>query len=162
MEIGKTKVAPFFCCTPTLWGLSSLICKMNSSCGFTLGIVTVLILSAALVIILASVPSDKAKFALGFSISVALLVSPYLWTYSQTALLLPILICLVILERRRLPYMLVAPFTLYIAFFSSMIVFLSIVIGEDVLSSLVPLAVLTIIFVLYRRDHPKPQQSQIN
>jgi hypothetical protein len=151
IEIGRSKIELLFCCTPTLWGLGSLICNFNPGCGFKLGMISALILSAILLIFLAQIPVGEVRFVLGLSIPIVLLVSPYLWTYSQVSLLIPILIMLDILKRRQLPYMLVAPFTLYIALFTSGIVFLSIKIGSDGLSSLVPLVVLVIIFLCYRQ-----------
>ena len=155
IEIGRSKIEPLFCCTPTLWGLGSLTCNFKIGCGFALGMISAIILCVILLIILARIPIRDARFALGFSIPVALLVSPYIWTYSQVSLVIPILIILGVLSGRQLPYMLVAPFTLYISLFSSGIVFLSIKIGEDVLSSLVPAAVMVILLLVYRYSNEK-------
>ena len=149
LQIGRTKIEALLCCTPTIWGFSSLLCGFNLVCGFRLAIVASILLGILLMTRLIKLPDSGAKFVLGFSIPIALLVSPYLWTYSHLILILPILIILGIMKHRKMSYMLVAPFILYIALFSSAIVFISIRVGVDVLSSLVPLVVFALFWLFH-------------
>jgi hypothetical protein len=150
LNIGINKTTNNYCCTPTIWGLMSYACKFNLNCGFTLGRVSAIVLCIILLLILIPIPITDAKFVLGLSIPIALLVSPYLWTYSEAILVIPIFLILGIMNYKHLPYILVAPFTLYIALFASVIVFLSIKIGVDVLSSLVPISIFFILVQFYR------------
>ena len=153
IEISRSKNEPLFCCTPTIWGLGSALCNFNPGCGVVLGIIIALGLCSILLVLLAPIPTGEVKFVFGLSIPVALLVSPYLWTYSQISLLIPIMIIQDFLKNRQLPYLLVAPYTLYVALFTSGIVFLSIKIGVDVLSSLVPLVVFAMLILCFRYNN---------
>jgi len=167
LHIGGTKIESLVCCTPTIWGLSSLFCRFNMVCGVKLGIALASVLSVIMGVILVKRRDMGTRFLLGLLIPIALLVSPYLWTYSHISLLLPILVILGMLRHRKLPFMLVAPFPLYITLVSSGIVFLSIRVGVDVLSSLVPLVVFGLLLVLWRvfgeEEAPITQpDSQVN
>jgi hypothetical protein len=153
LEMGGKKLESSFCCTPTLWGLSSLFCNFDMSCGLIVGAVIALLACALLFLLLTQIPNNKANIALGLSIPVALLVSPYLWTYSQIILLIPILIIVVILKEEHFPYLLTTPFPLYMALFSAGIVFVSMRIGVDVITSLVPIVVFTTLLLSYLNYH---------
>jgi hypothetical protein len=153
LDIGMNKTTNNYCCTPTLWGLASLSCKFGINCGFTLGMVFVIILSIIFSVILIPMSTTDAKFVIGLSIPVALLVSPYLWVYSQSILIIPILMITGILAKRNLPYILVATFPLVMALFASALVYLSIRVGVDVLTSIVPLSIFCILLFLYRLYH---------
>jgi hypothetical protein len=150
LHIGGAKIESLICCTPTIWGLSSLACKFNLLCGSRLGMIASSVLSILLVVILARRRDLGIRLLLGLCIPISLLVSPYLWTYSHISLLLPILVIMGIIKHRKMPYMLVAPFPLYMALLSSGIVFLSIRVGVDVLSSLVPLVVFGLLLLIWR------------
>ncbi len=150
LGIGSTKFASTFCCTPTLWGLAFLSCRLNSSCSLILGTIFSVVLALLMLFVLYKIPTAESEYAIGLSIPAALIISPYLWVYSQAVLIIPILMIMVLLDRRNWSYLAVATFPLLIALFSSVMVYVSITVGIDVLSSVIPIVVLIFLWYLYR------------
>lgn len=148
--IGSTKLEATYCCTPTIWGLAFLSCRFNFTCFLPLGVIFTAILAAIMLFVLYRIRLSDPTFAIGLSIPAALLISPYLWVYSQAILVIPILIIMVLLDEKRWPYLAVATFPLIIALFASAMVIVSIQVGIDVLSSIVPLSVLIMLGYLYK------------
>jgi hypothetical protein len=138
---GGNKIESTICCTPTIWGLSSFFSKFDMWRGLIVGIIIATIFSAISICIISIIPSHQAFFAIGLIIPASLLISPYLWTYSQIVLLISIFIIINIMKRRNFHYLLTAPFLLYIALFSGGIVFISMRVGVDVFTSLVPVVI---------------------
>ena len=152
LSIGGSKTEQNFFSTPTLWGMTSLVCKPNLACVQWLG--GILAISLALVtlwLILRKTAQDM-PFVLGMAICATLFISPYLWTYSQLLLILPLLLVTVALYRQRQPYLLTASFPLLMALFSFGMVGLAMVIGADMLSALVPLLMGGLLLLVYRKD----------
>jgi hypothetical protein len=148
--IGSTKLESTYCCTPTLWGLAFLSCRFNSNCFLPLGAILATILAIIMLFVLYRLPLSEPTFAIGLSIPAALLISPYLWVYSQAILVIPILMIMVLLDEMRWPYLAVATFPLIIALFASSIVIVSIQVGIDALSSIIPLSILIMLGYLYK------------
>ena len=158
LRYGTNKVEENACCTPTLWGFASMTCGFNLKCGFVLGIFLTILLSVFILFLLFRVQDNDSSFAIGLSIPAALLISPYLWTYSQIILILPILLITNILRQKKIAYLLVATFPLVIGLISSSIVYISIGIGVDTISSIVP-AIILLILLLFNKNpiiHKEP------
>ena len=153
LRYGTNKVEENACCTPTLWGFASMTCGFNLKCGFVLGIFLTILLSVFILFLLFRVQDNDSSFVIGLSIPAALLISPYLWTYSQIILILPILLITNIMRQKKIAYLIVATFPLVIGLISSSIVYISIGIGVDTISSIVPLIVLIFFFLAYRQTH---------
>jgi hypothetical protein len=156
LSIGSQKIGSTICCTPTLWGLSSLICSFELSSALKMGTIVVILVCLLQLVIFFQIPGDRADIAFGFSIPVSLLISPYLWTYSHIILLIPILIIVRTLKERHYPFLITGPFPLYMALLSGAIVFISMKIGVDVVTSVVPIITFIVLFFLnykqlYRR-----------
>jgi hypothetical protein len=149
---GSGKVGANICCTPTLWGFSSMISGFNLDIGLILGILLTTILCILTFFLLYQIRPEDSKFAVGLSIPTALLVSPYLWTYSQIILLIPILIIVGIIKDIKSPYLIGVTFPLFVSLFSSLIVNLSIEIGVDTISALVPIMIFIILLWFFSRN----------
>jgi len=152
LSFGVNKVSLNFYSTPTLWGLSALACKPSLSCVYWLGA----ILSGVAVLMLFWVFLRKSAqdsfFIMGLVICITLLISPYLWTYSQLLLILPILMITVAFYRMQWPYLLTTSFPLLLDLFSFGMVGFATIIGADLLSALVPLVVGGLLLLVYRKD----------
>jgi len=150
---GSGKVGANICCTPTLWGFSSMISGFNLDIGLVIGISLTTILCILTFFLLYQIQPEDSEFAVGLSIPAALLVSPYLWTYSQIILVLPILLIVNDLTRNKFSYLISITFPLVIGLFSSAIVFVSIKVGVDTISSLVPLIIYLILIIMFHRKN---------
>jgi hypothetical protein len=149
---GSGKIGANICCTPTIWGFSSMISGFNLDIGLVLGILLTIFICILTFFLLYQIQPEDSKFAVGLSIPAALLVSPYLWTYSQIILVLSILLIVNNLRQNRFPYLITVTFPLIIGLLSSAIVIVSIKVGVDTISSLVPLIIyLILLFVFHRK-----------
>jgi hypothetical protein len=149
---GSGKIGANICCTPTLWGFSSMISGFNLDIGLVFGILLTVFLCILTFFLLYRIQSNDSRIAVGLSIPAALLISPYLWTYSHIILVLPILLIVNDFRQAGFPYLVFTTFPIIIGLLSSAIVFVSIKIGVDTISSLVPLIIyLMLLFVSHRK-----------
>lgn len=103
LSIGSGKFSSTFGFSPTVWGLAAWLTGFRPSLGIPLGSLAALLV-VALVAWSLSKTHDPA-LALSGMVVLALLITPYLWSYDQTLLLLPIAVCtLALLDR--MPYLL--------------------------------------------------------
>lgn len=90
-SIGNLKVSQNLWGVPTLWGLGSLLCGRTSGCTLAFGGVTSALLVAAFIWLVIGRWKDISPFTLtALASAVTLLVTPYIWTYDQLLLLLPV------------------------------------------------------------------------
>lgn len=156
LTIGGNKVSQNFYSTPTLWGLSSMICRPSLDCVRWLGAILALLGIGLIAWILLRKNNHDALYSLSVVSVGALLVSPYLWVYSQTLLVLPVLMITAEMYRRNAPYLLTATFPLLAALFSFSMVGISTLVGADIPSVLVPLVILVLLHFLYRPESNLP------
>jgi hypothetical protein len=149
---GSGKIRANICCTPTLWGFSSMISGFNLDIGLVFGVLLTTFLCILSFFLLYQIRPEDSKFAIGLSIPAALLVSPYIWTYSQIILLIPILIIVGNLQAIKSSYLIRVTFPLLVSLFSSLIVNLSIEIGVDTISALVPIMIFIILLWFFSRN----------
>ncbi len=91
-SIGNVKVSQNIWGGPTLWGLGFLVCAHNASHTLIFGGFTSLLLISAYVWFIVLRWKDISAFTLmSLTVVVTLLVTPYMWTYEQLLLLLPVL-----------------------------------------------------------------------
>jgi len=136
--------------TPTVWGFTNWLCSLNQACSMPISIITMIVLSLGLIAALLQIKSDQPQTAVGLIIPVVLMITPYLWVYSQSILLLPLLLSWQKLINFDVPYLLKASFFIFIDLFAIILVLGSISIGADVITILVP-AVTIGIFLLVGR-----------
>ncbi len=126
--------------SPTLWGLANLACSFQSAC-FT----TVSIIAIGSAIIIACVAgwwmaqkTNLISYA-SFAVIAALLVTPYLWAYDQSLLLLPILyLTMYLMDGKKNP--LFGIFPLIFSLFSAVLVSAAIQLKHDIFSVFLTLA----------------------
>lgn len=124
--------------TPTVWGFTNWVCKFNENCSITISVIALLLLSIGLIIALFRIKEDKPHIAVGLIIPIILIITPYLWVYSQSILLLPLLLIWQKLLNFEVPYLLKASFFILIDLFAISLVSVSMSIGADVITILVP------------------------
>lgn len=149
LSIGQGKVSGVFEYTPTAWGVSATICHIHYPCTTILGgLFTIIVLAASLLIILRA-HSSEPMHVMSVVIPVALLVTPYLWSYTQVLLIIPILHIMGRLHNKGLPYLLVATYPLLMAILAFIALFIAVALGSDVWSAVVPLASLLLLGFLF-------------
>jgi hypothetical protein len=148
LSIGHGKVSGVFGYSPTIWGLSSTLCSHQSTCTALLGGSFSIAVMAAVIWLILRRSHHRPWMVIGVVIPVALLVTPYLWAYTQVLLVLPILLVMENLYRRKLPYLLVALFPLGMAVLAFGLLFAAVDLGSDVWSVLVPLISLILLGLL--------------
>lgn len=148
--------------SPTLWGLSRLICNVgalassswaSAGCLTWLGLGLAGLLAAATLAVLALRGAQiRPALAMSLAICCAVLVTPYLWAYDHILLLIPLLLAAGQMASLKLPFL--ATGTLLIAASLVCLVLLSVAMirGTDEFSALFPLLCLGGIGALFRRE----------
>lgn len=152
LSIGGNKTVQNFYSTPTLWGMTALACKPDLVCVQWLGTILSLLLASIILWLILRKTVQDMPFVLSMVICATLFISPYLWTYSQLLLILPVLLITVALYRMQRPYLLTASFPLLVALFSFGMVGFAMIIGADMMSALVPVLVGALLLMVYRKD----------
>jgi alpha-1,2-mannosyltransferase len=160
LSIGSDKVSVNYFSTPTVWGLSSFVCMPDLSCANILGTVLTIVISLLVLWIILSYRTREVDFVVGVVISGTLLISPYLWTYSQILLVIPILMITGALYHRKLPYLVTTTFPLLMALFSIGLVLIAELVGGDIMSSLVPITVWVLTLLIYHTDSTQPHLAK--
>lgn len=152
LAIGGDKTIQNFYSTPTLWGLTALVCKPSLACIQWMGAILSIVTAALVLWVILRRPIEDLTYVTGTVLCGALFISPYLWSYSQLLLILPLLSITVALYRMHRPYLVVAGFPLFMALISFGLLGVSIGIGADLASALLPLLVWALLFLVYRKD----------
>lgn len=148
--IGQGKVSGVFGYSPTVWGVSATVCDRQLPCTSLLGgIFSVVIITAGLWIVFRDRLSDSIM-VISTIIPVVMLITPYLWAYSQVLLILPILLLMGKMFRRRYPYLLIATFPLAFAVLAFILLFVAVSLETDVWSAVIPLISLVLLGLLTR------------
>ena len=145
LSIGQGKVSGVFGYSPTVWGLADTVCQRQGVCTSILGGgFSIAVIAGCLWMILRR-KSLRPLQVIGVVISAALLVTPYLWAYTQVLLVIPILLVVEELYRRKIPYLLVATFPLAMAVLAFILLFVAVGLESDIWSAMVPLASLVLL-----------------
>jgi hypothetical protein len=152
LSIGGDKTAQNFYSTPTLWGLAALACKPSLVCIQWVGTILSIAIAAGILWHILRRSKDDLTYVVSTVVCGTLFISPYLWSYSQLLLILPVLVITIALYRLKWPYLAVASFPLLVALVSFGLVGVSIQIGADLVSALVPVLVWVPFFWLDRKN----------
>ena len=139
--IGNTKLAENFGGSPTVWGLSHLLCRSNSACMPVLGGVATFLLLLVFGWLVFRRANKSAYEVVALAVSLTLLVTPYTWTYDQLMLIIPITSLMLALDRSGRPFLVTASLFLGI---DLLIVFLLIfdnLLHVEILNVIIPLLV---------------------
>ena len=139
---GQAKLAETFGHSPSLWGMAGALCQHNAGCTVWLGGLLAGGLALAVCAALLLAPGRfAAPEAIGLSIVVTLLITPYIWAYDQILLVLPIVLVTAHLMRTGAPYLAGALFFLAVDVGALVLLLLAVQTQADAWSGLVPAAV---------------------
>ena len=135
--------------TPTIWGFSYWITNGSESLMTIISVALILLLSIGLLLMLLRIKDDQPQIAVGAAIPIILMVMPYLWVYSQCALVLPLLLIWQKLYKAQKPYLITSGFLLLIGLFSFILVLVAISIGTDVNTIFIPALTLGLFYSFF-------------
>lgn len=148
LAIGNEKLASTFGFAPTIWGLAVYLSGFRMSIGLPLGILACLACTGLMVWHLRRIPDPVLAFT--SIVALVMLITPYLWSYDQTLLLLPVIV-MSLSARPRLPYLAAALAPLVFSVWAVVFQILSMHAELDLLNGLLSLAVFTwVLFILPR------------
>jgi hypothetical protein len=163
LQVGDGKLWNTFGFHPSLWGITGTLC--NHELGCTLGWGTALALPLALASLMHLVRLDlntSPMYVLAVLVPAGLLVTPYLWAYDQTLLLLPILVLASQLYSARAPYLIVAVFPLAVSVLALLLIPAAFINGNDAWSGLLSVVLLACLMLrLTRRKLRFPRSVKL-
>jgi len=152
LAIGGDKATANFYSTPTLWGLTALTCQPSLVCVQRLGTALAVFFGAGILWLILRRKTQDLTFVMGTAICGVLFITPFLWIYSQTLLVFPLLLVAAALHRLGWPYLVTASYTIVTALVSLGLLGVSILVGADLVSGLLPVLVWVPFFLVDRRD----------
>ncbi len=151
--IGNQKLASTFGWAPTLWGIGDAVCQRSTTCAVAMsGGLSVVLVALALIWLRRRRDEADPEIVVGALTAAATLITPYLWTYDQVLLIIPIVTIIHLMRGRKMPYLVTATFFVLIAIFSWLLVIPAFTIGRDIWSVVVPMVCLGLIWMYARRQ----------
>jgi len=143
---GNTKLSQTFGYSPTIWGLSALICdhKLNCSIGYG-SVVGLFILIGFVGLLVNKQRSASPALVVGLAITVMLLLTPYTWPYDQILLIIPIITVMMNLASRRNRFALISSIFLVLDIAAIGLLKISAEVELEIWNVMIPLAVLALV-----------------
>ncbi|MBI5962141.1 MAG: DUF2029 domain-containing protein [Chloroflexi bacterium] len=154
-QVGSGKLAQTFGFSPTVWGLAHLTCNQQQSCVLAVGGVAAIVLTGLVLWLLVRFPHVTPLNAFSLSIALTLLITPYIWTYDQLLLLIPIATIIFFFSERKGGLIPAALFFLAVDFLAVFLLVYNTGLQVEILNGFIPLVILG--FALYstrRQTHP--------
>ena len=146
-SIGANKLSQTFGGSPTVWGLSALVCRAHSVCVLTLGGAAAALLVLGFLWLGMRLKSLSPLTVIALSICLTLLVAPYTWTYDQLLLLLPVTLVALALDRGGKGLLAAGLVFIAIDVLALLLLFFDVALQVEILNVFVPLAVLVLVLV---------------
>jgi len=142
LTIGQSKLESTFGFSPSVWGMAGAVCGQAGPCLlWTGGLLTAGLVVATGWFLIKGRNRLSPLAAIGLSVSVAVLVTPYIWAYDQILLVLPIVYIVTVLMRRGQPYLVGALFFLMVDVAAIGLLLVAVQVGQDYWSGLIPAVV---------------------
>jgi hypothetical protein len=159
-SIGNLKVEQNFGGSPTLWGLSYLVCQRKTACTTAFGGAVSLVLTVAFLWLILVRWKDILPLTLvALAATVTLLITPYTWTYDQILLLLLIVDLTLEMERNKWKFVLVSSWFLGLDFLFLLLLVFDTLLQVEIFNAIVPLVLLGIVEMIYKQRKTKTLAS---
>jgi hypothetical protein len=145
LQVGGSKLAQTFGASPTVWGLSALACRVDTTCTSYLGGISSLLIFGFSMWLLYRSKNLTPLEVLGLVVTVTLLIAPYTWTYDQLLLLIPIVPITLALDGKRGRFLLAISFFLILDLFLVIILIFDSMLGVEILNVILPLIIFGIL-----------------
>jgi hypothetical protein len=166
LSVSGYKFQETFGFSATIWGIASGTCGFTYTCTLYLGgaLAAALVLGSVALLIQRRSPLSPA-LALSLITCTSLLVTPYLWPYDQTLLILPILAVMSAMLEKKAPFLLTATLFLWLDLLAILLMLVTIQIEMEVWNGFVSLACLgllgwAIFAQVKRQGAPSPAKSE--
>jgi hypothetical protein len=101
-EAGNTKLSQTFGFSPTVWGVTSLLCEYRLNCTLGYGIsVCLLLLIGFFYLLVKKRGVFSPMIVMGFAITIMLITTLYTWPYDQLLLTAPVIVVIIELAKDR-------------------------------------------------------------
>ena len=142
-SIGNNKLAETFGGSPTVWGLSHLVCRNQSACTLAFGGVAALLIVLAFFWLVLPRRAELSPLSLiALAATVTLLVTPYTWTYDQLLILLPVVDITLAMDKAGYRFALVSTLFLGLDILIVALLFFDAMLRVEILNAIIPLLVL--------------------
>jgi len=141
---------------PSIWGLFFLLTGMNVKGSIWLSVLFCLLIVSAFVFLVYTGRIGGYYEALSLVISLAVFMTPYLWTYDQILLLIPVVTIMALIHKRGAPFLVSALFFLLVDVVFLAILWSSLQIEMENLGALIPLLLFGVLFSLLNRRGLSP------
>jgi len=150
IEAGSGKfelMAPYM---PSLWGFTALVFN-RTAYWYVIGGIATLLTIALIFWIFRKVQPSEESFVLGaFLIPLAILVMPFLWSYDQIYLLIPLIFIIALLDRLRIPFIIIGSVFLVFDLLALLLLLFAFQVGHDIWSILLPISILLVSSIAWR------------
>lgn len=137
--------------SPTVWGMAGAVCKHNYACTISAGAtVSFFLLIFCLYLLIRKWRWADPLIAVSSVLPVVVLITPYMWAYDQLLLLPSLLLIMGQMAEKKIPYIIVSMFPLFVSVISIMFVVLAMYAGHDGWSALVSLLTMGLMIVLIK------------
>jgi hypothetical protein len=145
LQVGGTKLAQTFGASPTVWGLSALVCRVDMSCTRLAGGIIVFLLVTFTIWTLLYKRDLSPLKVLGLVVTVTLVIAPYTWTYDQVLLLIPITWMTLNLDGKGWRFILAVSFFLLLDLLILVLLIFDTMWGIEILNAVIPLILLVMV-----------------
>ncbi len=140
---GNINFAQNFGFSPTIWGISSILCNHNLNCSLGIGsIFGIFLLTGCLYILVAKKTDTSPSLAAGLAVTATLLLTPYTWPYDQLLLIIPIITVIMSLAKEGYKYLPLAIIFLIIDIIAIILLGISARTQMEIWNVMIPLFVL--------------------
>ena len=153
LEAGQNKLISNFGFSPNIWGFLFAISRQNLATTIFLGTGLCILLFITFILFLINRHEHKSpEYLISLIITIALLMTPYLWAYDQILLIIPILVTMSNLYRMDKPYLLVATSPILMTIISLLLLILAVKFGNDASSVLLTVVSLVMVVMTTESD----------
>jgi len=141
---------------PSIWGLSYLLTGMNVKASIGLSVLVCLLMVGVFAFWVYSGRMGGYYEVLSLVVSLAVFMTPYLWTYDQILLLISVVTIMALIHKRGAPFLVSALFFLLVDVVFLVILWASLQIEMENLGALIPLLLSGVLFSLLNRRGLSP------
>jgi hypothetical protein len=159
LRIGNTKLSQSFGFSPTIWGVSTQFCNYNLNCSICVGsVLGLFILIVYLILLVRKHRVLSPALTVGLTITVMLILTPYIWPYDQLLLTIPIITVTMNLAKAGYRFLITSPIFLVIDVVAIILLVISAKFQTEIWNVTIPLIVFGLLSWYLSKDR---QDSQL-
>lgn len=161
-EAGNNKLSQTFGFSPTIWGMSALVCKYDLSCTISYGVCAgLLLLIGLLFLVMTKRKILSPILAASLAVTITLLLTPYTWPYDQLLLVVPIIAVSIGLAKEGYRYLPVALIFLIVDIMTIVLLAISAKYQMEIWNAVIPFSILCLLIWYILKKTKVPQEIEI-